>query len=538
MIRYMEFGDNKDILGNVFSFVDTSNNLTSDLKRNKQCIFALVRGYTNIEKYKDLIKRNNYIENNISPFLSEETDYILFHEGNITEEHQYYIQEKTTCTIKFVNIHKTYPFDAFNNDDKQVYKNEEGHLVSSLFDHKTRGSGWNTNQRAWGLNYRHMCEFHFIYILDYLKGYKYGLRIDEDCFIESKIDIFKLIQNTNLKLISGKSYLDSAGATLEMNKFCIDFMKKNNFDQIEKRWDYHVAGPYTNVFMLDIEYFSNNVNVRKFINEIKERQYIIKYRWGDLPLWGRIYKMFLELNEYDLNHSQIKYFHGSHNENVNMNFLRNNYCVILTSCVNPRSHKNAIDQKNVKDRLDCYLKSITQYLEKTTMNIILVENSGYTFEELNDYKLKYSSRFEVITYNEEILDECKYLDNYISKGESEVFSIRYAYENSKLIQLLNPTHVIKITARYFTSDIQKFIDTIKLGDYDYIKQHQSRRCEIIGCNTKFFNDIFKLRAQEPSKDQIEEYYLGLIKNYRLLNLKLFQIENTKRGGYHGTFNTL
>lgn len=279
----------------------------------KNCIYALTRGYKNLDDYKILIDRNISIEKNLSSYLDENVDYILFHEGNILDDHQKYIESFTNIPFKFINIKLYEPKLAFNNDDKEVYTNNEGHFISKLFCEQTKGAGWNTNERAWGLNYRHMCEFHFIYILQYLKEYKYGLRIDEDCVIKNKLNYFDFFKNSNLKIISGIFMIDCGGATINLKKFCNTFKEKNNL--IYKNNE--IGGPYTNVFMLDLEYFRNHTLVRKFMEEIRINKYVIIYRWGDLPLWGEICNLFLNEDEYEYNEKNIKYYHGSHGYKVN-----------------------------------------------------------------------------------------------------------------------------------------------------------------------------------------------------------------------------
>ena len=49
-------------------------------------IVALVRGYEDKNKYKDLFLRNESIYRHISSKLSEKIDFILFHEGNISSQ--------------------------------------------------------------------------------------------------------------------------------------------------------------------------------------------------------------------------------------------------------------------------------------------------------------------------------------------------------------------------------------------------------------------------------------------------------------------
>ena len=94
------------------------------------------------------------------------------------------------------------------------------------------------------------------------------------------------------------------------------------------------------------------------------------------------------------------------NQNINQNIT-----IILTSTVNINKKKSFLYQIDKNERINTYLKSILQWLNKTNFNIILVENSGYNFDELNNEKEIYKNRFEVITFKENELNDAKYLIN-------------------------------------------------------------------------------------------------------------------------------
>ena len=52
----------------------------------KAGILALIRGYSYIDRYSNLIKSNNHIEEECENL--EEYDFLPFHEGNIPVDHQ------------------------------------------------------------------------------------------------------------------------------------------------------------------------------------------------------------------------------------------------------------------------------------------------------------------------------------------------------------------------------------------------------------------------------------------------------------------
>lgn len=179
-------------------------------------------------------------------------------------------------------------------------------------------------------------------------------------------------------------------------------------------------------------------------------------------------------------------------------------------------------QHDKEERLQAYMKSIQQWLDFTTFPIVLVENSNY------DLQLKHP-RLEYITY-----DETKY-DVYDSpsKGISELFSIRYAFEHSK--QLKNANYIIKITARYFIPELESYLKTIDLSNYECFIQHDIDRCEMVGARHDFFSTVFQYNT---TYDHIEDYYKDITTPLKKLISKKFLIEPTQRGSFDEIFDTI
>ena len=135
----------------------------------KIVIAALVRGYPEKSGYESLIKRNKFINKNITSKVKHPVDLILFHEGNITENQQKYIVDKSDTPIKFIDVSDDFVYD----------RNLESRSVD--FDRFKSG-------------YRLMCKFNASGIWKYLGEYKYFMRINEDVIVK-KADI-KLLNNT------------------------------------------------------------------------------------------------------------------------------------------------------------------------------------------------------------------------------------------------------------------------------------------------------------------------------------------------------
>jgi len=215
----------------------------------------------------------------------------------------------------------------------------------------------------------------------------------------------------------------------------------------------------------------------------------------------------------------------------------NELTIILTTTVNVNK---SIYQINKIDRINTYLKSIKEWLENTKLQIVVVENSGYKFEELNNELEKYKERFEIITYNEANENEMKHIQNNTSIGISEIYSINYAFNKSKKIQ--NSKFIVKITGRYFIPDFETYISEFDLNNYDVLVQNDKTRCEIVGANIKNFGDVFKIKNNNQYliyNGHIETVYTKRCSIYKnIIRCKKFNIVPTQRGGVNQIWDNL
>lgn len=213
--------------------------------------------------------------------------------------------------------------------------------------------------------------------------------------------------------------------------------------------------------------------------------------------------------------------------------------IILTTTVHIQ-YKIYLFQTDKMERVNTYLKRIRQWLNETDLKIVVVENTGYTFEELNEEKEKYKDRFEVITYNENQLAESAYLNGNIYKGASEVFSIHYAYRNSALCK--NAEFVIKITGRFFIPKFESFIQYYKLQKFDVLTQSGTNRCEMVGCHKSKFDSIFNIHLTNANGDydgHVEDVYKYRCSQFpNRIQCPEFDIEPTQRGGIDEIFYTI
>lgn len=221
--------------------------------------------------------------------------------------------------------------------------------------------------------------------------------------------------------------------------------------------------------------------------------------------------------------------------------------IILTATVNVNLKKECIFQTNKTDRINTYVKSVLQWLKNTKFHILLIDNSGYEFNELHNEKYTYRDRFNVVTFNESTLLDAQYLKNNSSKGASEIFAINYAYKYicnkcKHLDHILKNLFIIKITARFFIPELESFLNTYNLNEFDCLTQYDRNRCEMVGSHCKNFADIFNINLineHNQYDNHIENIWKMRTSKYsKLLICKLFKIEETQRGGLNEKYDTI
>ena len=215
-----------------------------------------------------------------------------------------------------------------------------------------------------------------------------------------------------------------------------------------------------------------------------------------------------------------------------------NISIILTTTVNVTKH--TAFQVDITDRVNTYLKSNRLWLKNTKFNIIVVENSGYNFEELNDELNIYNDRFEIISFTENPQSYSSFQMHLQSKGGLEINSIHYAYDVSKFLK--KSSFITKITGRFFVPDFENFINNTYLSKFDCLKQNYDYRCEIVGTSQKNFNMIFDRNLfiangkYDFHVENVYAYRFSLCKN--VLVCPIFDIEPTQRGGLNEIYTKL
>lgn len=208
--------------------------------------------------------------------------------------------------------------------------------------------------------------------------------------------------------------------------------------------------------------------------------------------------------------------------------------LILTTTVSVQN-KVYLFQTDANERAGVYVRKIRKWLSESDFKIVVVENTGYTFPELYEEREIYKDRFEIISFVESELPEAAFLSGNPYKGASEIFAINWAYKNSRF----SADFIIKITGRFFIPQLESYLNSMELSDYDVLVQNRKNRCEMLGCRADHFGLVFNthlLNRQGNYDGNVEDVYEFRCENYpRIIHCPEFPIEGTQRGGINEVF---
>lgn len=165
--------------------------------------------------------------------------------------------------------------------------------------------------------------------------------------------------------------------------------------------------------------------------------------------------------------------------------------LILTTCVNPNKKfmnkgfsRNPDEEikKDLRERSEMYQKVINSYLDRTSMDLYIIESSG---SELLGEIYEDNERVFFHTFNIE-QPIFFYNINNDSTTAYEAYSILQAYENFKLNRY---NKILKITGRYFVPNIEEIINQIQKVPDIYIQNtvhhdQKAQRSEILGMKSQ------------------------------------------------------
>jgi hypothetical protein len=256
----------------------------------RNAIVCLTRGYKDLSRYDALIERNRSIYQIINRHRARQYPLIVWHQGNISSEHQRYIAARElNRDLRFVDVSATFQLP------KAVRKQD---LLEN-----------------WPLGYRLMCRFHSYCIWQYAARFDYVMRLDEDCTLTSAA--FDPIES-----------LSAAGGDFAAACFVEEAHKLTNqtlapFAEtladvlrpgICRASVYNHKFPYTNFYVTRTAFWRQPV-VQRFLYAVIRNGDCLRFRWGDLPVLGIALNMFAT-PEKVYRVSQIGYRHASHNWTV------------------------------------------------------------------------------------------------------------------------------------------------------------------------------------------------------------------------------
>lgn len=257
------------------------------MNSTNSAIVALVRGYPSLEYYQKLLKRNDCIYESFNKNLSEQYPLILFHQGNISLEHQNYIRNNgKNSFVEFVNIENDFRWPTYCDVNKVK----------------------DTN---FYLNYRLMCAFNSLHIWKYCSKFDYVFRIDEDTFIDTlNYDVFDYMKKYSLDYMVGRFCEETHPLT---NSTIPEFVHSI----LEHKWlveDYNQIElwvPYTNLYIAKTAFFLQK-EVQDFLNALIKNPDFFYNRWGDHVVSGIVLKAFSSKEKVQII-PNFTYYHGSHN---------------------------------------------------------------------------------------------------------------------------------------------------------------------------------------------------------------------------------
>lgn len=192
--------------------------------------------------------------------------------------------------------------------------------------------------------------------------------------------------------------------------------------------------------------------------------------------------------------------------------------ILLTTTVSVNNEIWTLKQKDERERLQIYQKSIERWLRFTDLNIVVVENSNYLKIIKPEWFKLYPNRLELISFQDPVTAP--------GKGQHELYAINYAITHSKLIH--QSDFMVKVTGRYFIPELQQQLTTMS-PKTQIISQHTLSRCEMIGAKKDCLKQLFR----SPIQRYVEsEYKKRMLEFEQIHTLPKMYIPMVKNGGFN------
>lgn len=167
------------------------------------------------------------------------------------------------------------------------------------------------------IGYRHMCQFFFSEIRNYIKEYDWYMRLDDDSFINSEINynLFEYLENNNKVYGYVAEIPEWEPVTIGVDTFFINIINEYKLTPyfINKILDvnkFNLRHFYNNIEIVKLSYFENDT-VKLLTKLVNESGNIYRWRWGDNLLRTFILSITVDLSKLykfeDFDYSHVWY---------------------------------------------------------------------------------------------------------------------------------------------------------------------------------------------------------------------------------------
>ena len=110
------------------------------------------------------------------------------------------------------------------------------------------------------------------------------------------------------------------------------------------------------------------------------------------------------------------------------------------------------------------------------------------------------------------------------------------FQISNFVIISSSNFIIKITARFYIPEFEEYLKNYDLNNYDCLVQNNRDRCEVVGSHRNNFSNIFHVYIDDFHIENVWKTRTSIYEN--ILVCKIFQIEETQRGGIDQKYTTI
>lgn len=215
---------------------------------------------------------------------------------------------------------------------------------------------------------------------------------------------------------------------------------------------------------------------------------------------------------------------------------REKITIVLTCTVNPHNNIRTLKMKDPTQRKNIYIDAIRRWLNETSFVIIVVENSGYRFPELDHERQLFHHRFEILSFTESERNEYDLIQSNTSKGVHEFIAMWHAIEQSRFRD--ETLFWIKITGRYFIPEFENFLQTQDVQTSLALRQSNKERCEIVGAHYSIASYVFFPFEKKSRVETIYKKRISQLPTKNTIICPVFHIYPTLSGGHKKYIHSL